>query len=140
MEVGAHFFRQFLELDIPYIAVENPVMHGYAKEIIGGGSERDPDFTCQPWQFGDAEKKRVCWWTKNLAELEPTEIVSEDEREARVHNMAPQEGRGKKRSEFFPGMAKAMAKQWGAAMRTGSKQENLATLESSLKSDKGEKQ
>jgi len=81
MEVGAHFFKQFLELDVPYIAIENPIMHKYAKEIIGRGQ----DFSCQPWQFGDAEKKRVCWWTKNLPELEPTEIVPEEERERRKY-------------------------------------------------------
>lgn len=121
MKKGAKFFKQFLDADIDYIAVENPVMHKYAVEIIG----RRQDFTCQPWQFGDAEKKRVCWWTKNLPELEPTDIVPEDEREAKVHNMAPSEDRGKKRSEFFPGMAKAMAKQWGKVIREGQKQKSV---------------
>ena len=40
---------------IPRIAVENPVMHGHAKAIVGRG----PDQCIQPYQFGHGETKRT---------------------------------------------------------------------------------
>ena len=50
---GAAFFRLFLEADVPLIAVENPVIHKYARDLIGRG----PDQVVQPWMFGHTEKK-----------------------------------------------------------------------------------
>ena len=35
MKDGAEFFRRLLDAPIPKIAVENPIMHKYAVEIIG---------------------------------------------------------------------------------------------------------
>jgi len=105
---GAVFFRDLLRAPIPRVAVENPVMHKWARKIVGRG----PDFTSQPWQFGHGETKRICWWTRNLPELEPTQVV--EEREARVHREPPSEDRWKERSRFYPGMAQAMAEQWSA--------------------------
>lgn len=107
---GAVFFRNLLEADIPHIAVENPVMHKYGKNIIG----KNPEQTVQPWQFGEPETKAICLWLQNLPKLEPTEIV--EEREARVHRMPPGEERSKERSRFFEGVAEAMAKQWGKVL------------------------
>lgn len=104
---GAVFFRKLLNTDIPKIAVENPVMHKWARKIVGRG----PDFSIQPYQFGHKEKKRTCFWTKNLPELKPTNIV--DDPEAKVHKMPPGEDRSKERSRFFEGIAEAMAEQWG---------------------------
>jgi len=108
---GAVFFRELLHADIPYIAVENPVMHKYGKKIIGS----DYDQTLQPWQFGHGETKKICLWLKNLPKLQPTDVV--EGREARVHKMPPSEERSKKRSKFFDGVAEAMAKQWGKVLR-----------------------
>ncbi|UXF50756.1 hypothetical protein 7908G4G3_22 [Haloquadratum phage sp.] len=110
------FFRKLLRCDkIPHIAVENPVMHKWAKRTIG--IDEYPDEyrqTIQPWQFGEPEKKAICLWLKNLPKLEPTEVIrDEDKREAKVHKMPPGEERSKKRSRFFEGVAQAMAKQWG---------------------------
>lgn len=110
---GAVFFRDLLTADIPYIAVENPVMHKYARRIVGAGHDQ----TVQPWQFGHGETKRVCLWLKNLPELEPTNVV--DGREARVHKMPPSDDRSKERSRFFSGVAEAMAKQWGSKCLSG---------------------
>lgn len=107
MKEGAEFFSWLLALDIPRVAVENPVIHGYAKQIIGRGQDQ----TVQPWQFGHGEVKRTCFWLKNLPKLVPTDIV--DGREARVHKATPSADRWKERSRFFPGIAKAMADQWG---------------------------
>ncbi|UXF50034.1 hypothetical protein 7865G3B6_15 [Haloquadratum phage sp.] len=110
------FFRKLLRCDkIPHIAVENPVMHKWAKRTIG--IDEYPDEyrqTIQPWQFGEPQKKAICLWLKNLPKLEPTEVIrDEDKREAKVHKMPPGEERSKKRSRFFEGVAQAMAKQWG---------------------------
>ena len=58
MRDGAEFFIACMNANAPKVAVENPVMHRYAREIVGRG----PDFTVQPWQFGDNFKKRTCFW------------------------------------------------------------------------------
>lgn len=108
MNDGAMFFKFFLAAPIQRIAVENPVMHKYAREIIGRG----PDFTVQPWQFGDGEVKRTCFWTKNLPPLQPTRIV--EGRKPMAHHASPGPDRWKVRSKTYNGIAKAMAEQWGS--------------------------
>ena len=107
MRAGAAFFRECLDADAPAVAVENPVMHGHARALVG----RRADFSVQPWQFGHGECKRTCFWTRGLPALEPTDIV--EGREQRVANMAPGPDRTKERSRFYPGFAAAMAAQWG---------------------------
>lgn len=102
---AARFFRLCMDANASLIAVENPVMHGYAKNQGIG----NPDFTCQPWQFGDPIKKRVCWWLKGLPPLFPTQIVSPTRD---IMSEPPHPDRAKRRSVFFPGMAEAMANQW----------------------------
>lgn len=108
MVKGAEFFRRLLDADVPRIAIENPIMHKYSVKIIG----RRQDQVIQPWQFGHGETKAVCLWLKNLPSLVPTDVV--EGREAKVHRMAPGPERQKERSRFFPGIAKAMADQWGS--------------------------
>lgn len=107
MREGAEFFKWCLDLKVESIAVENPVMHKYAVEIIG----RKQDQSIQPWQFGHGESKRTCLWLKNLPALQPTNIV--DGREGKVWKMPPSENRWKDRSRTYEGIAKAMAAQWG---------------------------
>jgi len=107
MEQACGFFRALLAAPVERIAIENPVMHGYAREIIGRG----PDQSIQPWQFGHGEVKRTCLWLKNLPPLEPTQIV--DGREPKIHHASPGPGRGKDRSLTYQGIADAMAEQWG---------------------------
>jgi len=97
-------FVQFLmNVDIPKIAIENPVS-------IISSHIRKPDQIIQPWQFGHGETKATCLWLKNLPLLQPTNIVTG--REARVHKMAPSENRWKERSRTYTGIARAMAEQW----------------------------
>lgn len=110
---GAAFFRKLLNAPIPYVAVENPVMHKWARKIVGRG----PDQTIQPWQFGHGETKAICLWLKRLPPLRPTKVVHG--REARVHRMAPGEDRSKERSRFYEGVARAMADQWGGCTEAG---------------------
>lgn len=111
LDEGAALFSAFWNAPIERIAVENPVMHRHAKERIAG--YREPAQSVQPWQYGHGETKRTCLWLKNLPPLVPTDIV--DGRTARVHRMPPGPDRWKERSRFFPGIAAAMADQWGQA-------------------------
>lgn len=106
---GAALFSDFWNAPIERIAVENPVMHKHAKALIVNYAE--PAQSVQPWQFGHGEVKRTCFWLKKLPKLTPTNIVAG--RHARVHLASPSPDRWKERSRFFPGIADAMADQWG---------------------------
>jgi hypothetical protein len=99
------FFMTLAKADIPRIAIENPV-------CIMSSMYRKPDQTIQPWQFGHGETKATCLWLKNLPKLEPTNIV--EGREQRIHKLPPSPERWKLRSTTFPGIAEAMAQQWGS--------------------------
>jgi len=98
------FVRLLLDAPIPRIALENPVS-------IISSRIRKPDQIIQPWQFGHGETKATCLWLKGLPKLVPTDIVPG--REARVHKMPPSPDRWKDRSRTYPGIATAMAHQWG---------------------------
>ena len=104
---GAEFFKKLLNAPINKIAVENPIMHKYAKEIIGSSQSQ----VIQPWQFGHGETKATCLWLKNLPLLKPTKIMKE--RVQRIHLLPPSKDRWKLRSKTFEGIAEAMANQWG---------------------------
>ena len=105
-EEALSFVRTLLDAPIPRIALENPVS-------VISSKIRKPDQIVQPWQFGHGEVKATCWWLKGLPPLVPTHIV--DGRVARVHREPPSPDRWKARSRTYPGMAAAMADQWGAA-------------------------
>ena len=109
LEEGCALFSDCWNAPVERIAVENPVMHRHAKERIRNYVE--PAQSVQPWQFGHGEVKRTCFWLKNLPNLTPTNVV--DGREPRIHHMSPGPDRAKERSRFFPGIAEAMADQWG---------------------------
>lgn len=98
------FVRMLLDAPIPRIALENPIS-------IISSRIRKPDQIIQPWMFGHGEVKATCLWLKGLPNLVPTNIV--DGREPRVHRMPPGPDRWKERSRTFPGIAQAMAEQWG---------------------------
>jgi hypothetical protein len=93
-----------LAAPIPRIALENP-----PGKI--GTAIRKADQTIQPWQFGHGETKATSLWLKNLPLLQPTNIVKG--REPRVFWEAPGPDRWKRRSRTLPGIAQAMAEQWG---------------------------
>lgn len=109
LDEAAELFSAFWNAPIERIAIENPVMHRHAKERIR--NYRPFAQSVQPWQFGHGEVKRTCLWLKNLDPLRPTRIV--EGRAARVHRMPPSADRWRERSRFFPGIAAAMAEQWG---------------------------
>lgn len=107
MKAAALFYRTLLFSKIPRIAVENSEMHPYAIKAVGCG----PDQIIQPWQFGHGETKATWLCLKNLPKLVPTNIV--EGRTARVHRASPGPDRWKERSRTLPGIAAAMAEQWG---------------------------
>jgi len=113
---GAEFFKRLLDAPIPKIAIENPIMHKYAKRLIGDTKQSQ---VVQPWMFGHTEQKATCLWLKGLPLLTETDNVKEEmmklpkkERE-RLHYLPPSEDRWKIRSTTYQGIADAMANQWG---------------------------
>jgi hypothetical protein len=107
MEQAAKFFKQLLDTDIPRVAVENPIPHKYALQIIG----RKYDQLIQPWMFGHPETKATCLWLKNLPPVMPTDLRFG--REQRLHRLPPGPDRAKLRSKTFQGIADAFAEQYG---------------------------
>ena len=115
MRQGAEFFKMLLEVDIARVCLENPVMHKYAKEIIGAWQSQ----CVQPWMFGHMEQKATCLWLRDLPLLKPTKDVKQemlllpDNQRQRLHYLPPSEQRARFRSKTFQGIADAMAEQWG---------------------------
>lgn len=111
LEEGAALFSSCWNAPIERKAIENPVMHRHAKALIA--NYRPPAQTIQPWQFGDAESKRTCFWLEGLPPLVPTHQQRPAAILHRVWRMPPGPDRQRERSRFFPGVAAAMAQQWG---------------------------
>ena len=114
---GAELFADCLHANVPHRAIENPVMHGHAKEAIRDYFEFSQ--SVQPWHFGtepggeDDQKKRTCLWNVNLPDLQPLGILDGSTAGNAIHFASPGKDRWKERSKFFPGMARAMAETWG---------------------------
>lgn len=112
------FFLAFTALDhVPKVAIENPV--GIMSRLY-----RKPDQIINPWQFGDPYEKRTCLWLKGLPPLEPTKIVEPNPRIRYASGKSDPDwhsetrslkgiARSIARSKTFPGIARAMADQWG---------------------------
>lgn len=109
---AVEFFMRFVNADCGKIAVENPV-------CIMSTRYRKPDQIIQPYMFGHPEKKKTCLWLKGLPPLTSTNDVSEfmktlpKNKQERLHYLPPSPERAKLRSKTFPGIAAAMAEQWG---------------------------
>lgn len=98
---------------------------GYIENPIGIMSRlyRKPNQIIQPFQFGHDERKATCLWLFGLTKLFPTEIVKPEihicksgktmSKKYMYQVSLPKEERRKARSKTFPGIAKAMAEQWG---------------------------
>lgn len=111
------FFMEFTKVRCEHMAIENPV--GCMSTVY-----RKPDQIIQPYQFGDPYRKTTCLWLKNLPELVPTKIVEPDiyyykAKDGRIKSdskwrmKVTEWNRSEIRSRTFPGIAKAMAEQWG---------------------------
>lgn len=116
LDDGAAFFKLLLDAPIDKICIENPIMHKYAKERIGGVKQSQ---VIQPWMFGHAEQKATCLWLKGLPMLKPTNNVKEEmmllpkNQRERLHYLPPGPDRWKERSRTYQGIADAMSIQWG---------------------------
>ena len=135
---GIEFFAKFLNADCDRIAIENPVgiISGdyipkwFPELAIKYGFPIKPTQKIHPWMFGDNFSKTTCLWIKGLSALTPL-ITEQPELEwfewidsktgkkkrqpkwfADAWKLSPEE-RSKVRSRTFPGIAKAMAEQWG---------------------------
>lgn len=109
-------FMQFLRSSIPLICVENPVpskvfcLPQYTQSI-------------QPYMFGHPYTKKTCLWLKGLPPLKSTNIVkpvatwcpsgSYSHKHGEQHKGMFTTDRAKNRAKTFPGIANAMAEQWG---------------------------
>jgi len=117
LDDAAAFFRALWAAPVKAAAIENPVMHKYAKERIGGMRQAQ---TIQPYQFGHMEQKATCLWLRGLPKLKPTSDLKDatralpDNERQRLHYLPPSADRWKLRSTTFQGIANAMADQWGA--------------------------
>lgn len=109
---AVEFFMRFVNADCGKIAVENPV-------CIMSTRYRKPDQIIQPYMFGHPEKKKTCLWLKGLPLLFATDIVVPRGSwvGSKSRNVSNYEWAGKRsakdRSKTFPGIARAMAEQWG---------------------------
>lgn len=135
---GIEFFCQFLNADCDRIAIENPVgiiSGDYIPKHFPDLAEKygfpiKPTQIIHPWMFGDNFSKSTCLWLKGLEPLVP-QVTEQPEHEwfewtdgktgkkkrqpkwlADALYLPPEE-RAKVRSKTFPGIAKAMAEQWG---------------------------
>ena len=109
-EEAIEFFMKFINADCDKIAVENPV-------CIMSTKYRKPDQIINPYQFGHPEQKRTCLWLKGLSKLKETNNVYDYmltlplKKRARILYLGSNQS--KERSKTYPGIAKAMAEQWG---------------------------
>jgi site-specific DNA-cytosine methylase len=103
------------------VAIENPIG-------VMSSEWRKPDQIVNPYEFGDPYEKKTCLWLKGLPKLKTTNIVKPPERTKFKSGKSmpawladawrlPKEERAKLRSKTFPGIAKAMATQWGKLLR-----------------------
>ena len=105
------FVQTLMDAPIPRIALENPV------SVISSRIRR-PDQIIQPYQFGHPESKKTCLWLKGLNPLQPTAVMQmrgrwENQTPSGQNKLGPSPDRWKIRSKTYPGIAHAMATQWG---------------------------
>ncbi len=109
------FVRLLMDAPIERIAIENPVS-------IISSRIRKPDQIIQPYEHGHEATKTTCLWLKGLPHLKPSNLVGKGARHVTKsgrslpewYNLPPSADRWKIRSATFPGIAAAMADQWGA--------------------------
>lgn len=110
-DLAAKFVFKLRDAPIPKIAIENPI--GQLNRRW-----RYPDQTIQPYQFGHLFSKATCLWLKGLPQLKPTDIVDNyrpliRSNTSRNKNQRGVYSGGLVTAKTFPGVAEAMAMQWG---------------------------
>lgn len=107
---AADFFMKFINAKCKKIAVENPV-------CVMSTRYKKPTQIINPWQFGHPEQKKTCLWLKGLSKLASTNDVYDYmmtlpiKERTRIWQLGS--GHSEERSKTFPGIAEAMAEQWG---------------------------
>ena len=116
-QAAIDFFMMFAKAKCQHIAIENPI--GIMSSVW-----RKLDQIIQPWMFGDPFTKTTCLWVAGLPLLKETNIVDHGEQTiyksgkkmptwyANAWGLPPKD-RARERSKTFPGIARAMATQWG---------------------------
>ena len=114
---AAEFFKKFLDADCPKISVENPIplkrygLPPYSQVV-------------EPYMFGHPWRKRTCLWLRGLPPLMATDVVvpeglwvgsTSGRKDGTIYTRYKLASKrdGKTRAKTFPGLAKAMAEQWG---------------------------
>ncbi|CAL62426.2 Conserved hypothetical protein [Herminiimonas arsenicoxydans] len=115
---GAEFYKMLRDAPIPLKAIENPIMHCHARELIKPLNRQ----IVQPWWFGDEAFKATGFELVGLPELVATNKLTppksgteEHKAWSAIHRASPGPLRWKFRSKTFNGIADAMAAQWGRA-------------------------
>lgn len=114
---GKDFFMKFFNADCEKIAIENPIPSNIYEMP-------KCTQTIQPYEFGEPWSKKTCLWLKGLPPLKPTEIIQDHKpycssgsysrnHDPKYKGASRRGGAAKSRSKTFPGIAKAMAEQWG---------------------------
>jgi hypothetical protein len=98
------FVKRLWDCGIPNIAIENPI--GRLSTMW-----MKPTQIIEPFHFGDPFKKATCLWLKGLPKLVPTNDLGKGEQAC--WKMPPGKNRKTDRARTYPGIAKAMAEQWG---------------------------
>lgn len=118
LDDAADLFSTFWNAPVPRVAIENPNMHRHAQQRIRG--YQPPSQRVQPWMWGDPMFKTICLWLRGLPDLEPVGALTppaygtpEAKPWERIHRMPGGKDQARKRATFFPGIADAMADQWG---------------------------
>ena len=103
------FVKHLMDCAIPRIAIENPV--SVISTFI-----RKPDQIIQPREFGHEERKTTCLWLKGLPPLKPIAYMPYRYRNVTPSGqniLGPSATRQRERARTYPGVAFAMAQQWG---------------------------
>jgi hypothetical protein len=116
LDEAAVFYKALRDAPVPRKAIENPIMHKYARKRINPGYRQ----VVQPWWFGDKAFKATGLELIGLPDLIPTNRLdppkkgTEEHKEwSFIHRAPPGKDRWKLRSTTFQGIANAMAEQWG---------------------------
>lgn len=117
-QAAAAFVRALYKSPIASVAIENPI--GRLNQLW-----RYPDQIIQPWAHGDPYTKATCLWLRNLppllASYQVVPLPSIRDSRGRLRGVFMHQStdfnkdkRRRARSRTFPGIAAAMAQQWGA--------------------------
>jgi hypothetical protein len=103
-----YFFKQCLYAKIPRICVENSHSKFLERQI------GKPTQSVHPYHFGDPFKKMTCLWLRGLPPIYPTNILAIGHRYPQCFMTGQKKNRSAIRSKTYPGIAAAMAEQWGS--------------------------